>query len=143
MDGRPLPGGRRDPNSPRKSHLVAVENVVLEAPSELEAALRWFYGELAGLEERPPHTASGDGLCFKSDRIELRFRFGFAGVIDNVPVRVVIVLPSLEAVVAEFEERKMTYERISGLALNDRRVQVLDPVGHRVELRQSTWVGLL
>ena len=105
--------------------------------------MRWFYGELAALEECPPHPSPNGGLCFKSDRIQLRIRFEPAPFIDNVPVRVAITLSSLEEAAAVLEERKLPYERISGLAFSDRRLHVLDPAGNRVEFRQSTWVGLL
>lgn len=127
----------------RRSRIEAVDDIVLDAPPGCEEAMRWFYGELAGLEERGTDGEGSGGLCFKSDRIRLRVRFVASPVIDPVPVRVVMVMPSLDDVVQGLEERKRSYDRISGLAGSDRRLQVLDPAGHRVEFRQSTWVGLL
>jgi len=113
----------------------------LDAPAGCEAEARWFYGELAELEERA--TDEPGGLCFKSERVRLRVRFVESPEIDPVPVRLVIVVPLLADIAVVLEKRKMAFDRVSGMASADRRLQVIDPTGHRVEFRQSTWVGVL
>lgn len=117
------------------SRIVAVDHVHLDVPPGLAEALTWFYGDLGGLE-----LLSGDAgpfrLRFKSGRLELRLREVSEPEIDGVEVRVTLLVDSLAQTRELLDEGRWTYERISPIAMTDRRIQLLDPAGHRVELKQ-------
>ncbi|MCH7591269.1 MAG: hypothetical protein IH989_00615 [Planctomycetes bacterium] len=121
----------------RHSRIQAVDHVNVESPHGLDDELRWFYGEVAELEERPPEATMGPGICFRSERIELRIRFSPEPRIESVECRVIVGVPSIDEAAERLSERKTPFQRLSGLAWSDRRIQVLDPAGNRVELRQA------
>jgi len=76
-------------------------------------------------------------MCFRSDRIELRIRFTESPLIDPIQTRVTLLVPSLFEAKQLLEEQSIAYATISGFAYTDRRLAILDPAGHRVELKQS------
>lgn len=119
------------------SRILAVEHVRLESAPGLAAALRWFYGELAELDELPPDRLEGDDLRFRSERIQVRFQFTPTPDIDPVRVRATILVPSLDAVIEQCQERRIEYTLLTGLMRTDRRIHVLDPAGHRIALKQG------
>lgn len=123
--------------------IQAVDHVELEAPLGTEDALRWFYGELAELDEVAASGLTGGPIRFKSARIELRIRFVPRPSIDPVPVRVTIGVRSILETRAKLDEARIPFERVSGLLFTDRRIQVLDPAGNRVAFRQVWDVGAL
>jgi hypothetical protein len=120
------------------SRIQAVSHVELEAAPEAEAELRWFYGELAGLDPIGFETDT-QLLRFRSARIELRIRFVSSPKNDPVPVRVTISVRSLMETAAALDEAGIGYERVSGLLFTDRLLCVVDPGGNRVAFRQ-VWV---
>jgi hypothetical protein len=118
------------------SRILAVEHVHLEAPFGREDELRWFYGQVAKLEE----LAAGEGsfpLRFRSEAIELRIQLLQAPRIDPIAVRVTIAVPALAAACELLEERRIEYQRVTGITHTDRRMQVPDPAGNLVELKQD------
>ncbi len=121
----------------RHSRIQAVDHVNLESPRGLDDELRWFYGEIAELEEWPLDARMGPGICFRSERIELRIRFSPEPRIESVECRVMVGIPSIDEAAERLSELKTPFQRLSGLAVSDRRIQVLDPAGNRVELRQA------
>ena len=121
----------------RHSRIQAVDHVNIESPFGLDDKLRWFYGEVAELEERPPDAKMGAGICFRSERIELRIRFSPEPRIESVECRVLVGVSSIDEAAERLVERKTPFQPLSGLAGSDRRIQVLDPAGNRVELRQA------
>ncbi|KAB2949049.1 MAG: VOC family protein [Phycisphaerae bacterium] len=118
------------------SSIQAVESVTLDAPRDRAEALRWFYGDLAGLEPASS-GAAGDDLRFRSGRIVLTIRLAEAAVIDPIPVRLTVLVRSLAAVRKELDERGITYEVFTGMLSSDRSIAVADPAGYRVILRQD------
>lgn len=118
------------------SNIQAVENVTLDAPHDRAEALRWFYGDLAGLDAAPPGS-SRDDLRFRSGRIILTIRLAHAVVIDPLPVRLTLLVRSLAAVRKKLDERRIAYEVFTGMLPSDRSIAVADPAGHRVILRQD------
>lgn len=119
----------------RLSRIQAVDDVMLEAAPGLEDDLRWFYGEVAELDEMPPDGCLDPGICFKSERIAVRIRFLAEPRIDPVACRVTLAVLSLDDAIEKLSERRAPFERRSGFAWADRRIQVLDPAGNRVEFR--------
>lgn len=135
---RVLEGYRYDVDAMNISRILAVEHVELESPFGLESDVRWFYGELAALDEvaAAPESASS-AIAFRSARIELRIRFLETPQIDEVKLRTTILVPSLRDVIHECRARRIDFTPISGVVWTDRRIQLLDPAGNRVELKQS------
>ena len=125
----------------KPSRIQAVDHVNIEAPLGLEESLRWFYGEVAQLDEVPSGTAAPARLCFESEQIELRIRLVERPEIEAVACRVTLTVPSLEDTAERLAERSLPCEHQSGIAVTDRRLQALDPAGNRVEFKQESRVG--
>ena len=119
------------------NRILAIDHVRLEARPGIEEALRWFYGEIGGLEPVPPDPDSVGRLCFKSGRLELSINLVAQPRIEPVATRVTILVPSLDEAAAMLDEHLLRYQRISGIMFTDRRLAVLDPAGNRVELKQE------
>jgi hypothetical protein len=126
-----------------ESRIQAVDHVNLEARMGVEDAMRWFYGEIAGLDEVDSDSRETGRLCFKSGRIELRVSCVDTPRIDSVARRITIFVESLDDVAEYLEEHSIAYTRLSGLMYSDRRLEVHDPSGNRVALKQMSYVGLL
>ncbi len=120
-----------------ESRILAVSHVTLESPPGLEDQHRWFYGELAELEEVVRAEPTDRRLLsFVSPPIELRIRITPDPDIRSTKTCVVILVTSLSAAIEQCMERRINYTRLSGMAATDRRIQVLDPAGNRAELKQ-------
>jgi hypothetical protein len=126
-----------------ESRIQAVDHVNLEARVGVEEAMRWFYGEIARLDEVDSDNREVGRLCFKSGRIELRICCVETPRIESVARRVTIFVESLDDVAECLEEHSIPYTRLSGLMYADRRLEVHDPSGNRVALKQMSYVGLL
>ena len=125
------------------SHIIAVDHVNIEARLGLEDELRWFYGEVAMLEERPDDASGLDPLCFKSERIELRIQLLDTPHVDPVVCRVTIAVPSLDEAAELLADRRRHFEKLTGVLFSDRRLDTLDPAGNRVMLKQHYPSGAL
>ncbi len=120
-----------------ESRIVAVDHVTLEAPRESENDLRWFYGELATLDEVVAAAEWGRRIVFKSLRIELRIDLRESPKVDPIDCRLTVRVPLLDEVIEQLEDRKIEFQPISGIHWTDRRITLLDPGGNRVELRKD------
>lgn len=131
----------------KPSRIQAVDHVNLQASRGIEEALRWFYGEIAELDDIT--EADGDAaddtaiLRFRSERIEVRIRIVERPVIDPVRYRVTIGVPNLDETTDRLLESGAEIERISGLMWSDRQIATLDPAGHRIILKQYWETGPL
>jgi catechol 2,3-dioxygenase-like lactoylglutathione lyase family enzyme len=127
------------------ARVQAIDHVDLEAAPGSQAALRWFYSELAGLAcvEDSDGEAAVPLLRFRSERIELRIRLVERPHLEPVAGRVVLLVASLARAVELLTEQKMAFTRISGIQYTDRRLSLLDPAGNRVELKQAWPYGML
>ncbi len=121
----------------KESRIQAVEHVNLEAPLGLEETLRWFYGEVGQLDEVTDDGDEWSRLRFKSERIELRVHMVASPTIEGVARRVTIAVPSLSEAAEQLAERRVAFDRISGMTSTSRRIQALDPAGNRVEFKQE------
>ena len=119
------------------SRIQAVDHVNIEALPGLEDELRWFYTELAQLAEVAAPATDPPCIRFRSEQIELRVHLVPEPQVDPVACRVTITVPSLDEAAGRLDERSISYERLSGLAYTDRRLQALDPAGNRVEFKQA------
>ena len=139
-NGQRVAGGltHHDYNTRVNSNRIrAIDHVRLEAPCGIEAALRWFYGDIGGLEPASSELEVVGRLCFKSGRLELLIDLLERPRIDPVATRLTILVPSLEEAAAVLDEHSVRYQRISGVMFTDRRLAMLDPAGNRVELKQE------
>lgn len=109
----------------------------IDAPLGLEEDLCWFYTEVGRLEEVPCAEPDPRLLCFKSARIELRIHLVERPRIDPLARRVTITVESLSDIADCLAERKVPYERLSGLTFTDRRLETHDPAGNRIEFKQG------
>ena len=128
----------QDYNTRVKSNRIrAIDHVRLEAPCGMEAALRWFYGDVGGLELASSGPEGFGRLCFNSGRLELSIDLVERPRVDPVATRLTILVPSLEEAAAMLDEHSVRYQRISGVMFTDRRLAMLDPAGNRVEFKQE------
>jgi len=125
----------------RESRFEKVEDVELEASLASREALRWFYEELLELD---PDAAVQDDrrMAYRSGGIRLTIHLNSNPQTEPIDHRVTVRVNSLEEIVRQLEERRIGYERVSGLDHTDRLLSVLDPGGNRVALRQ-VWGGWL
>ena len=126
----------------KPSRIQAVDHVHLEAPSGLDDALYWFYGEVGCLQSVPCDTAEASELRFTAERLELRIRIVECPRIESFACRITLQVPSLAEAAEQLEERSVAYERLSGVTFTDRRLATHDPAGNRVELKQQ-WPHLV
>jgi hypothetical protein len=127
----------------KPSRIQAVDHVNLEALPGVEEALRWFYGEIAELDDITESHSDTAVLRFRSERIEVRIRIVEQPAIDPVGYRVTIGVPNLDETAEQLLEAGSEIERISGLMWSDRRIATFDPAGHRVILKQHWATGPL
>ncbi len=122
-----------------RGRLVAIDDVLIQSHPDHFESMLWFYRDLIGLKavgnvghgnDRP------DELVFRSDQHDLRVDFREDAAIESIDVRVMCEVPSLEDVAEQLIERKIEHDWLHGLARTDRRIQLLDPAGNRVELRK-------
>ena len=121
----------------RHSRIQAVEHVVREAAIGLEEALRWFYVEVAGLDEVVAADDVGDLLRFRSAQLEVRLRLVSNPSQEQHAFPIVIGIPSLEDASELLRERSVAFETVSGISWPDRRLATSDPAGNRVELKRE------
>ena len=119
-----------------ESRIRAVEHVHIETSHGLDDDLRWFYGEVAGLEEKAQTDPESPVLCFKSARIELRLTSVDRPHIETETYRITLLVESLNEAIELLEERSVAYERLTGIGFTDRRVGTRDPAGNRIILKQ-------
>lgn len=119
------------------SRIQAIDHVNLEAPAGSEDKLAWFYTQVGGLEQVADRGEEARRLCFRSARLEVRIRIVDNPKIDPIACRLTLVVRSLAEAAELLEERSVRYVRLSGLWSTDQRLGTLDPVGHRVELKQE------
>ncbi len=128
----------------RSSRIRAVDHIVREAAIGLAEALRWFYVEVAGLEEidldAVSEAESNGGpsvLRFRTNQQEVKIRLVANPVVESSGFPIVIAVPSLKEAADFLEERSVAFETLSGTSWPDRRLATNDPAGNRVELKRE------
>jgi catechol 2,3-dioxygenase-like lactoylglutathione lyase family enzyme len=126
----------------RPSKIRAVDRVVRDAAIGLAEALRWFYVDVAGLEEvdPDPDRAAGPGaatLHFRAARQELQIRLVPNPVIESAGFPIVIAVASLDEASELLGARSVACETISGIGWPDRRLATNDPAGNRVDFKRE------
>lgn len=124
-----------------ESRIQAIDEVHLEAPPGVEDQLRWFYTAVAGLREIQSDPRDGSVICFKSERIGLWIHIVDDPQLSSTALRLTVNVLSLEAVAECLDERKWHYALLRGVMFTDRRIETLDPAGHRVALKRHWPIG--
>lgn len=121
--------------------ILAIADVNLRAPMDRHEAMLAFYGDMLGLqrdEGRSDETRLAlVGRERSGPRILVTWEAG--DVVPSVRRDVLLELGSLSGITEELLERRFAFERISGFFPYDRRLAIVDPAGHRVELMTSHW----
>lgn len=120
-----------------QSRIQAIANVELKARPEIADELRWFYSQVALLEEAPPSQDGRPQVCFRSAQILVRICLVAEPKVDPMIRRLTIAVPSLGEAAAQLDERKVPYRRLTGLLFTDRRLETRDPAGYFVEFRRA------
>jgi len=121
----------------KPSRIQAVDHVNIEAPPEAAEEIRWFYGELAELDEIPSAPGAETLLRFRSADLEVRVHLVSDPCVDPMEQRLVIAIPSLFSAKQLLDERHIVWQEFRGLGWTDRRLALLDPGGNRIELKQQ------
>jgi len=124
----------------RPSQINALERIALEAPQGIEQQLVEFYRDLVGLTLL--EESRGQGLLFRSGRVELRVFLRADPRTEPITRRVLISVRSLTTTAEALEERRIPFRPVSGIAWTDRRLSLVDPGGNRLELKQEWRVGV-
>lgn len=117
--------------------VLATHELRVEAPIERRRELRDFYVRLVGLREWPPEAQIPGGWGAGPPRCGAYFQFRHDARVERLRRRLVICVPSLSAVAERLTAEQRPCLRLRGLGPADRCLLVTDPVGHRVELRQT------
>jgi hypothetical protein len=124
-----------------ESRIQAIDHIHLEAVRGIEERMRWFYRDVVGLSEVACDADDEFALRFKSERIEIRVRVAASPQIGSTAVRLAVGASSLEGIAERLDERKWGYVVLRGLMWTDRRIETLDPAGHRVALKRHWPTG--
>ena len=131
MDSKPS-----DRSDIHGNRIVAVDHVHLEAPLGCEDELRWFYGELAGLEEQASEDDDGALMRFRDAEWEVRIALTAEPKTEGTAERVTLVVASLFEAKEMLIEKKIRFDQISGTTWTDRRLSLLDTAGNRVGIKR-------
>jgi catechol 2,3-dioxygenase-like lactoylglutathione lyase family enzyme len=123
------------------SEVEAVDDVRVEAALTLAEASRQFYVEILGLQEdeRPEGQAGPEGreLCFWGQHNRLILQLVEAPRVQPLRRKALICVKSLQGVRDLLDDRRIEYVRCRSLGWAGERLQVWDPSGNLVELRQE------
>jgi hypothetical protein len=131
LDRRP----RMDEPLPVK--LVAVEDVTLSAPAELEAALDAFY---VGLWQFA-READEPGVVYRAENCKLRFEIVADPIARDTLRPQGIEVASLVDAERKLAEDQIEYIRQRGLTPGQETLLLQDPAGNWVEILESRAVG--
>ena len=119
------------------SRIQAIDRVTIEAPLGIDDELRWFYREVADLEEVEATLPVSSALIFRSARIELRVVLRTDPRIECNRYRLTLMVTSLEQAAERLDERRVAWSRFCGVPWSDQRLGTVDPAGNRVWLKRS------
>ncbi len=114
----------------------AVREVRVEAPLEKLDAVRDFYLGAIGLRETPPRSQVPGGWRAGSARSGVYFVFCHDVRAEPMRRRLTVEVPDLDDVGERLAEAERPYRLERGWSRGERRILVVDPVGHLVEVRQ-------
>lgn len=120
-----------------ETRVHAVREVRVPVPPELLPRIVDFYQTLLELPPWPPADQVPGAWAVGSRRSGVVFVFSHDPVVDPFRRRLVLRVRSLDRAAIRLDEREWPYQRHRGLFFTDQWLELNDPVGHRLELRQS------
>jgi hypothetical protein len=113
-----------------------VREVRISVPPERDGQVAWFYAEIIGLPLRRPDTCAPAGWLAGDLRHSVYFEHRHDPEVDPCRRRLTLRVASLDALARRLTGAGCAFEQRRGL-MWDASLEVLDPVGHRVEVFQS------
>jgi hypothetical protein len=123
----------RAPEPPPR--IQAINDVRIEAKPSDQGDMHFFYVEILGLEGVNDEPGM---LCYQTERLRVRVLLTPEAQPSPMRRRLVLEIPSLQAMAEKLTELGFEPAWYRGLRLTDQRLFVLDPAGNRVEFKQ-TW----
>jgi len=99
--------------------------------------VRWFYEDLLGLPAWPAAAQMPGGWGVGPPRAGLHFQYRHDPEVDAHRRRCTLFVRSLELAERLLLERDWRYERRHDFGVGSGWLELLDPIGHRLELRPA------
>ncbi len=104
---------------------------------EDEPRVHFFYEEILGVPPWPLRWRLPGGFGAGDPQRGIFYEYRHDPTIDPMRRRATVVVPSLDEIAARLEEHEWPFERCRGLGAGDECLVVVDPAGHRLEVRES------
>lgn len=125
-------------SQPIPAEVVAVRELRISASLEREAVMRDFYARFFFLEPWPPEPRLLGGWASGKRRRGIFFLHEHDPAIDAGRPRMHLLVPSLPELVQRLNDAEWPYTHWHGVGVAGDWLTVNDPVGHIIEVRQST-----
>lgn len=119
-----------------RSVVQSIREVRVGVPAEQHSDVLTFYSEVLGLDAWPAERQVPGGTGVGPLRRGLLLQFRHDPPVDPLRRRLVLIVRSLDAVADRLRERAWPFARLRGLSATDEWIDLNDPTGHRLELRQ-------
>lgn len=136
----PAPDRRPLMPEPPPVRLVAVEDVLAEAPAGAETALDDFYVTMLQLERENPLSRSQDSadeIVYKAENVRLRLSVREPPLSHADMRPITVEVRSLALSEAKIVERELEYERLKALGAGQDTLMLQDPAGNWVVIVES------
>lgn len=117
--------------------IQAVREVRIEVDHDRLADIERFYCGIFALKPWPANWQTPGGWGVGPPLRGLRFEWRHPPNIDPLRRRLTLLVNSLDLLAVRLEEAEWAFSRARGLLLTDDVIELLDPVGHLVHVRQS------
>ena len=118
--------------------LEAVREVRVESAPERQAESLRFYGDVLGLTRWPARLEPPGCVGFGPVRRGLVLEMRHDPAVDPNKRRLSLTVASLDLFARQLELAGATFERTIGFWPSESAIVVSDPVGHRIEVRESS-----
>jgi hypothetical protein len=120
----------------RCPRVQCVREVRVPVPDWRRYELEHFYTQVCGLAAWPVEAQLPGGWGAGDPRRGVYFQFRHDAAVEPVRRRLVMQVQDLEAARAALEQCGWPHLRLRGFVGGDDCIQLADPAGHRVEIRQ-------
>lgn len=120
----------------RRTEVIAINPVVMEAHPDRAERLAWFYVHMVGLRARTPSHGHDDTFEFDADLGQLRIHLKPDARTSPNARKALVAVPNLPAVAARLSKSHLPFNTIRDFCFTGRKLSLLDPGGNRLELQQ-------